>query len=84
MMIHLISGSTMPQILRYIFTEVVVLVGIPGAFIILLFIFKFRMIVPLHILIISASVVFIILLTMIPIYLQFRRLPISRLLKREE
>lgn len=84
MMIHLISGGTMRQMFRYIFTEVVVLVGIPGAFIILLFIFIFRMIVPLHILIISASVVFIILLTIIPIYLQFRRLPISRLLKREE
>ncbi|MDQ0178066.1 hypothetical protein [Bacillus chungangensis] len=74
----------MPQILRYIFTEVIFLIGIPGVLVILLFIIVFQIIVPLHVLIISASVIFIILLAMIPIYLQFRRLPISRLLKREE
>jgi hypothetical protein len=83
MMIHLISGGTMKQLLRYILIEIIVLVGIPGTLMMILFTAIFG-IFSMYILFITACLVTIILLSTAPVYLQFRKIPISRLLKREE
>jgi hypothetical protein len=83
MMIHLISGGTMKQLFRYIWIEVIVLAGIPGTLMMILFTAIFG-IFSMYILFITACLVTIILLSTAPVYLQFRKIPISRLLKREE
>lgn len=84
MMIHLISGGTMKSLFQYFLAEVFITVGIPGAFITFLFMTVLQDLPPLYVLVMAASVVGMILLAVIPIYIQFRRLTISMLLKREE
>lgn len=84
MMIHLISGGTIRQLFRYVFIEVIVLVGIPAAFILLLLFGVFQTVLPLHTLLIVGCAVSIVILSVVPIYIQFRRLPITSLLKRKE
>lgn len=84
MSLHLISGATMNQLFRYVVVEVVAMVAIPGLLVILLYIGIFHVVPLVYILLMTLSVCMMILLAVIPIYLQFRNLPISQLLKRAE
>ncbi|MDR6226666.1 ABC transporter permease [Desmospora profundinema] len=84
MSIHLISGATMNQLLRYVLAEVLVLVSIPALLMILLYMGSFSFVPPLYLLLMVMCIFILTLLSAAPIYLQFRKLPISRLLKRAE
>lgn len=82
--IHLISGATMNQLFRYVLAEVILLVSLPGVVMIFLYGATFFSLPSLYLYVITSCALLIAVLTVIPIYLQFRRLPISRLLKRAE
>ncbi len=88
MMLHLISGGTLGQLFRYVLGEVFVLVCIPAILVTLVFGGIVLVISPLalmlYVLCMALCAAFIIIFSVIPIHLQFRRLPISQLLKREE
>lgn len=82
MMIHLISGGSMRQLFLYSVAEIAVLVGLPTILLVLV-IMGFN--VPLLVLmVIFLCALALMILAIIPLYLHFRRLPVSRLLKREE
>lgn len=84
MSIHLISGATMKQLFSYYLAEVIFMVGLPGLITILLYQSLINVSFGIYMLMISILIAFIVLISAVPIYLQFRKLDISRLLKRSE
>lgn len=84
MMIHLISGGTMRQLWRYVLVEIAILVAIPSAVVAFLLTGLIQAVLPVHLLFITACGASVIILSAVPIYIQFRRISMTRFLKREE
>ncbi|MGC5326767.1 ABC transporter [Brevibacillus sp. SYSU BS000544] len=82
--IHLISGATVYQIITYMMVEILVMVGVPGVFIITLYILFININTWVYILIILACILIILLMSIISIMIQFNRFQISMFLRRTE
>lgn len=82
--IHLISGATLKQLFSYYLAEIIFMLGLPGLITTLLYGKLINVSFGIYTLLIGILIALIILISAIPIYLQFRKLEISSLLKRSE
>lgn len=82
--VHLISGASMNQLLSYYIAEVISIILLPG----ILFLIIYKLFVDFSLgsyaLLIISCILGMVLFSVIPVLLQFRKLEISKLLKRTE
>jgi len=86
MVIHLICGSNINQLLKYIIYELITLLSIPGFLSILIFliIFGFVPLLPIYILVIIFCSIILLFISLIPILIQFKNFSFNKLLKYED
>ncbi|OYD07332.1 hypothetical protein CHM34_10475 [Paludifilum halophilum] len=84
MAIHLVSGATLNQLFFYFLSEILLMVGLPGLVVTLLYQQIIDVSLGMYILMNVTIFSAIVLISASPIYLQFRKIEISSLLKRSE
>lgn len=84
MAIHLASGATLNQLFSYFLAEIFFMVGLPGLVVTLLYRQVIEVSFGMYTLMNTMLFAVIVLISALPLYLQFRKLEISSLLKRSE
>ncbi|MGW8956238.1 ABC transporter permease [Paenibacillus sp. NPDC055715] len=82
--VHLISGASMNQLLSYYIAEVISIIVLPGILSLMVYKCFVDFFLGSYFLLIISCMLGMFLFTVIPVLLQFRKLEISKLLKRTE
>ncbi|CCC86236.1 hypothetical protein PPM_p0086 (plasmid) [Paenibacillus polymyxa M1] len=82
--VHLISGASMKQVFSYYVAEVISIILLPGILFLMLYKFFVDFLFSSYLLLILSCIIGMVLFSVIPILIQFRKLEISKLLKRTE
>ncbi|QNR65244.1 ABC transporter permease [Paenibacillus peoriae] len=82
--VHLISGASMNQLLSYYVAEVISIILLPGILFLIFYKFFVGLLLSSYFLLILSCIIGMVLFSVIPILIQFRKLEISKLLKRTE
>ncbi|UHA72112.1 ABC transporter permease [Paenibacillus sp. 481] len=80
--IHLVSGATRSNLFAYMLAEMIVLLAIPGTIAVQLYSTVIDVHVGTYALLVAACIGCMLMLSAAPIYYQFRKWPVSMLLKR--
>ncbi|KTD88339.1 hypothetical protein [Paenibacillus etheri] len=84
MMVHLISGATLNQLRLYYLTELISVVLFPGILVVLAYSFFIGVSLLSFIFFLAVTMLVIILFSALPIIFRFRRIDVSKYLKRME